>query len=582
MIAASPSSARCVPSDPGPSRSSSSAERREARPAAGRPAGASREPALLDQRPGPRRRRAARASASVAADVRPATSSSAAGSRARPRGRPRGARDRRGRRRRPRSGRRPSPPAPSRTRSSGPSRSKPSRQRARRSATAIAGDLGEPARQRVVAAEGPGGRRAARPTRGDRHDVGRVAVVGEGAPVRRPPPPRRTPGGRRSSRAGSRPSRGRPARPAVGPRRARGAGSPNGRSSGGPATIVDVVAPAAEEPAPVALRRPGPRGGEPSAPAGRRPGRARGWRMRTATGRIAASLASRRGRPVAGATGPGVHRSRGEPRRRRGDARAPASMRSPRLPGCRLRGVSRLYATEPVGRHRPARVPQRGRRARRPGRARPGDRRAGAARRAQGARARLRPAGSARAGARASSTSTCSSSGGRGSPSSDPPPPGPSTRSDPAKAVRLLVVPHPAADARLFVLAPLADLAPGLVPPGWGETVETARRRRREVAEGPRAVRLVGTWDARGRPLGAWRRGSAQVAGRQLGLDRLARPARARPDRHAPPAATSTTSASSVAMEDERGAVVGRVARRAGRPRRSAAGSGARRVASPS
>jgi len=44
------------------------------------------------------------------------------------------------------------------------------------------------------------------------------------------------------------------------------------------------------------------------------------------------------------------------------------------------------------------------------------------------------------------------------------------------------------------VLAPLADLAPGLVPPGWGETVDTARRRR-EIAEGPDAVRPVGAWD---------------------------------------------------------------------------------------
>ncbi len=76
---------------------------------------------------------------------------------------------------------------------------------------------------------------------------------------------------------------------------------------------------------------------------------------------------------------------------------------------------------------------------------------------------------------------------------------------DPAKAARLLEVPHPAAAARLFVLAPLADIAPGLAPPGWGATVETARRRR-EIAEGPDAVRVVGTWDARARrwePVGA-------------------------------------------------------------------------------
>jgi 2-amino-4-hydroxy-6-hydroxymethyldihydropteridine diphosphokinase len=82
----------------------------------------------------------------------------------------------------------------------------------------------------------------------------------------------------------------------------------------------------------------------------------------------------------------------------------------------------------------------------------------------------------------------------------------PSTRSqdaeiDPAKAARLLEVPHPAASTRLFVLAPLADLAPGLVPPGWGETVETARRRQVDL-EGPDAVRAIGTWDARGR---TWR-----------------------------------------------------------------------------
>lgn len=66
---------------------------------------------------------------------------------------------------------------------------------------------------------------------------------------------------------------------------------------------------------------------------------------------------------------------------------------------------------------------------------------------------------------------------------------------DPRKATRLLEVPHREARERLFVLAPLADLAPGLTPPGWGETVESARRRL--AAEGPGAVRPLGAWDPR-------------------------------------------------------------------------------------
>ena len=63
---------------------------------------------------------------------------------------------------------------------------------------------------------------------------------------------------------------------------------------------------------------------------------------------------------------------------------------------------------------------------------------------------------------------------------------------DPAKPTDL-VVPHRLAGERLFVLAPLADLAPRLVPPGWHETVETARRRR-ELLEGPEAVRPLARW----------------------------------------------------------------------------------------
>ncbi|MFL5778810.1 MAG: 2-amino-4-hydroxy-6-hydroxymethyldihydropteridine diphosphokinase [Chloroflexota bacterium] len=70
---------------------------------------------------------------------------------------------------------------------------------------------------------------------------------------------------------------------------------------------------------------------------------------------------------------------------------------------------------------------------------------------------------------------------------------------DEERAARRLVVPHREAHRRSFVLAPLADLAAGLVPPGWHETVRRARDRQAAV-DGPEAVRLVGTWDpAQGR-----------------------------------------------------------------------------------
>jgi 2-amino-4-hydroxy-6-hydroxymethyldihydropteridine diphosphokinase len=82
---------------------------------------------------------------------------------------------------------------------------------------------------------------------------------------------------------------------------------------------------------------------------------------------------------------------------------------------------------------------------------------------------------------------------GRARLSIDRPPAGLSL--DPGKAERLLVVPHRDAGERLFVLAPLADLAPGLVPPGWTETVATAAARRQR-AEGPDAARAVADWDA--------------------------------------------------------------------------------------
>jgi len=57
-----------------------------------------------------------------------------------------------------------------------------------------------------------------------------------------------------------------------------------------------------------------------------------------------------------------------------------------------------------------------------------------------------------------------------------------------------LEVPHPSASERLFVLAPLADLAPDLEPPGWDMSVTQACDRAR-VAEGPEAVEAIGAWD---------------------------------------------------------------------------------------
>ena len=63
-----------------------------------------------------------------------------------------------------------------------------------------------------------------------------------------------------------------------------------------------------------------------------------------------------------------------------------------------------------------------------------------------------------------------------------------------APGAEVLVVPHRSLPDRLFALAPLADLAPELVPPGWTETVAEAATRRRAV-EGPGAVRPIARWD---------------------------------------------------------------------------------------
>jgi len=73
---------------------------------------------------------------------------------------------------------------------------------------------------------------------------------------------------------------------------------------------------------------------------------------------------------------------------------------------------------------------------------------------------------------------------------------------DPARgAAQWLVVPHPLAAERAFVLAPLADLLPEQEPPGWGLSVRDAWARARDQ-EGEEAVRAVADWDEAS---GSWR-----------------------------------------------------------------------------
>ena len=64
------------------------------------------------------------------------------------------------------------------------------------------------------------------------------------------------------------------------------------------------------------------------------------------------------------------------------------------------------------------------------------------------------------------------------------------------RGVQWLEVPHAAAAGRSFVLVPLADLAPQLVPPGWDFSVDKARVRA-AATEGPDAVEAIAEWDFR-------------------------------------------------------------------------------------
>jgi 2-amino-4-hydroxy-6-hydroxymethyldihydropteridine diphosphokinase len=68
----------------------------------------------------------------------------------------------------------------------------------------------------------------------------------------------------------------------------------------------------------------------------------------------------------------------------------------------------------------------------------------------------------------------------------------PDARSHARRGAQSLDVPHASAHERLFVLAPLADLAPDLVPAGWPEAVAAARDRL--ASDDPDAVRPAGAW----------------------------------------------------------------------------------------
>ena len=259
-----------------------------------------------------------------------------------------------------------------------------------------------------------------------------------------------------------------------------------------------------------------------------------------------------------------LHRPRREFGRHRGDSRL---RRSSRSAGCPTSGSEPSPAVcDAAGRdHGSGRVPQRGRSARRPGGTRSGDRalsmsseqlkalerrfRSSAAAPLGTARARSR---SAHLRSRPGSRSNAATARGRSMPCR------------PIQGTAAPRGPTPGRGDRLFVLAPLADIAPGLVPPGWGCTVETARR---EAARARRR-RCRAPASARGTPpsgLDPRSRSSAEVARRQRSVS-MAPPSGARSTRYAARRGTRCDDLDEVrAAEDERRPRRRRHTRRPGR-----------------
>ena len=193
--------------------------------------------------------------------------------------------------------------------------------------------------------------------------------------------------------------------------------------------------------------------------------------------------------------GPRLHRPRGERRRPDGDPRLGRRRGRATCPACGC-GASPACTppsrwaspTSPSSATRSSRVDVPARRGSGPGRPRAPDH-------AQGAGTRIRPPGPGTLGAARTGPGPAdlrSRADRHRTPARRPVQR--RGRSTPAKATKLLVVPHQEARQRLFVLAPLADVAPGSChPAGARPSTPLAGARRPSRARRPCARSVAGT-----------------------------------------------------------------------------------------